>query len=221
MRTQTRSFRRFDPSLLTPSERGVFRRLDTAVKLQDYIDRIPVNFEETGDTCHSPRLVLRERKCHCIEAAFFAAAVFWSHGRPAWAVDLRANPYDWDHVVAVFMEKDRYGAVSKSNHAVLRYRDPVYANPRELIMSYFHEYMDFKGNKTLREWCRPYDLSRLGMDWVVADHGLWKVQNFLDDLPHEKILSGSNARILRKVDRIERRANELVQTAYKPKGKRF
>lgn len=218
---QEKSFRPFDASLLTPSERSVFRRLDSAVKLQDFIDRVPVNFEETGDTCLSPRMILREQRCHCIEAAFLAAAVFWSHGRPAWAVDMRANPYDWDHVIAVFREKGRYGAVSKSNHAVLRYRDPVYANPRELIMSYFHEYMDFRGNKTLREWSRPYDLSRLGMDWVIAEHGLWKVQNFLDALPHERILRGSNARILRRVDPIERSANELVVTAYRSKGKKF
>jgi hypothetical protein len=40
--------------------------------------------------------------------------------------------------------------LSKSNGAWLRYREPVYATLRELAMSYFHEFFDGQGRKTLR-----------------------------------------------------------------------
>ena len=47
---------------------------------------------------------------------------------------------DSDHVVALFKRNGCWGAISKSNHVWLRWRDPVYRSLRELAMSYAHEY---------------------------------------------------------------------------------
>ena len=58
---------------------------------------------------------------------------------------------DSDHVIALFKRGGCWGAISKSNHVWLRWRDPVYQSPRELAMSYFHEYNN-RGRKTLRTY---------------------------------------------------------------------
>ena len=59
---------------LAPHEYELLRSLDTPTKIQDYLDTLPMNWEKSGDTHYSPRLVLRERKAHCIEGALLAAA---------------------------------------------------------------------------------------------------------------------------------------------------
>ncbi|HEU0117150.1 MAG TPA: hypothetical protein VFR09_00840, partial [Alphaproteobacteria bacterium] len=122
-------------------------RLRTPESVQDFINAIPINFEPEGDTCLSVTEVLRQRRAHCIEASFTAACAFWINGRPPILMDLQAKN-DSDHVVALFKQGNCWGAISKSNHVWLRWRDPVYRSLRELAMSYFHEYVS--GNsKTL------------------------------------------------------------------------
>jgi hypothetical protein len=77
-------------NLLTPAVRRVFARLGTPQKIQDYLDRLPVNFEPDGDTVMSPRRMLEAKVAHCAEGALFAAAVLMFHRKPVWLVDLRA-----------------------------------------------------------------------------------------------------------------------------------
>ena len=142
-------------ALLTPTETRVFARLDTPAKIQTFLDRLPANFGLDGDTAMSPRRVLQTRLAHCAEGAVFAAAALAFHGKPAWLVDLRALPSDQDHIVTLFKERGLWGAISKTNHPVLRWRDPIYRSPRELIMSYVHEYCLPGGKKSLLEYSRP------------------------------------------------------------------
>ena len=42
-------------------------------------------------------------------------------------MDIQALPSDQDHIVTLFQERGLWGAISKTNHAVLRWRDPIYA----------------------------------------------------------------------------------------------
>ena len=97
-----------------------------------------MNFEPHGDTLKSPRYVMKEKNAHCLEGAFFAAAVLWYHGEEPLLLDLQSTSEDYDHVVALFKRNGRWGALSKTNHAVLRYREPIYRSADELAMSYFH-----------------------------------------------------------------------------------
>ncbi|MDP3731184.1 MAG: hypothetical protein Q8R34_01670, partial [bacterium] len=122
---------------LTKEEIKLFKKLNSPRKLQDFINAIPANFEKRGETLMSPRRVLRENKAHCLEGAFLVAAVLWFHGEKPLLLDLKTTDCDFDHVVALFRKGGCWGAISKTNHAVLRYREPVYASPRELAMSYF------------------------------------------------------------------------------------
>ena len=89
-------------ALLTPAEHRAFARLDTPQKIQTFIEKLPPNFELKGDTCMSPRRVLKTRTAHCAEAAVLAVAALIYHGKPAWLMDIRALPSDQDHIVTLF-----------------------------------------------------------------------------------------------------------------------
>lgn len=197
---------------LDVQETLLFRRLDTPARIQDYLNSIPSNPEPDGDTCRSPRFVIRTNTAHCIEGAMFAAAVLWYHGRRPLLLDLKANDHDADHVVALFKEEGRWGAISKVNHGVLRYREPVYRDLRELAMSYFHEYFNNDtGKKTLRSFSQAFDLSRFGAAWITAEGDLWEIANSLDESRHEKLLTRGMISRLRKAEPIEIELGKILQ----------
>ena len=174
--------------LLTPAERRLFARLGTPQKIQDFLDHLPVNFEPDGDTVMSPRRMLAAKAAHCAEGALFAAAVMMFHRRPVWLVDLRARPTDHDHVIAVFKEHGRWGAISKTNHSILRWRDPIYKSVRELAVSYSHEYCLPSGQKSLLAFSRPFSLACYKLSrWVTAEDELHWLMEALDNSPHEDV----------------------------------
>ncbi len=193
---------------------SILKKLNTPAKIQDFINKIPINFESDGnETCLSPASVLKKNKCHCIEGALLAAFALRLNkiGKP-FVVDLRGTKNDFDHVIAVFKIDGKWGAISKTNHAALRYREPVYRDIRELVMSYFHEYTDDFGNKTLREYSQPIDLSIFDdTDWVASEDNLWFIHDYIDRVKHYKILNKKQERKLRKADKIEIKAGELIQ----------
>lgn len=140
-----------------------------------------------------------------------AALALHLHGHPPLLLDLESSSCDLDHVVAPFRLHGRWGAISKTNHAVLRYREPVYATIRELVLSYFHEYFDASGRKTLRRYSRPYDLRRCKTDWATSEEDVWEVPGALCDLPHLPILTRPQIAGLRRADLIERKAGDLTE----------
>ena len=197
---------------LTRNELRLLRRLNTPRKVQDYLDAIPINHEPDGDTCLSPRRVMRERRAHCIEGAMFAALAFRVHGERPLILDLESARHDDDHVVALFRQHGCWGAVSKTNHAVLRYREPVYRTIRELVLSYFHEYFDRNGFKTLRYYSRPVDLTRFDRhNWMTNEKDNWFVAQHLVDVDHIPLLTRSQIATLRKAHPIEQQAGEIVE----------
>lgn len=196
----------------TKQEIGTLRRLNTPVKIQDYLETLRTNFEEYGETCMSPRKVLRTRQAHCIEGAMLAAAALEFHGHKPFVMDLRSTSGDFDHVVALFREGGCWGAISKSNHAVLRYREPVYRTLRELALSYFHEYFDDNGRKNLRFYSVAVDLNRFNrFAWRTSEEDLWDVGYGIDKAKHFSILSRQQVKSLRRADPLEIAAGKLVQ----------
>jgi hypothetical protein len=196
--------------------RKKIKKLNSPAKIQDFLSKIKINFENDsrGETCMSPLSVLKTKKAHCIEGAFFAAACIWLNklGKP-FVVDMIGKKGDWDHVIAVFKKHGKFGCISKTNHSVLRYREPVYNSIRELVMSYFHEYTDDKGRgeKTLREYSDAVDLSVFGKDWIVSDENLWHIHDYIDRVKHHKILTKKQIRELRKQEKIEIDAGQMIQ----------
>jgi len=197
----------------TETDRRLFRRLSTPAKIQDFLNAIPINREPEGDTCLSPLRVLRERRAHCIEGAMLAAAIFRYHGEPPLIVDLEAAAWDDDHVIAVFRRHGCWGAISKTNHFSLRYREPVYRTVRELVMSYFHEYTPLDSDKkSLRSYSHPVDLSRFdARGWMTDARDVWYVPEYLVEAKHFPILGRGQIASLRRSDPIEVRAAELLE----------
>ncbi len=194
------------------TEIKVLNKLNTPQKIQDYLNKLPINFEEDGGTARSPRQVLKLRKAHCIEGALLAAVALWYHGQKPLLLDLVTTKNDDDHVVALFKQNGCWGAISKTNHAVLRYREPIYKTVRELAMSYFHEYFKDTGQKTLRKFSRPYDLSKIkNKDWLTSREDLWEINNALDDSFHYDILTPKQIKNLRSAEKIEVEAGKLVE----------
>ncbi len=181
----TPAYRKRLIGMLTPAERRVFARLNTPQKIQTFLDRIPANYGLEGDTAMSPRRMLQSQVAHCSEGAVFAVAALAFHGKPSWLVDMRALPSDSDHIITLFKERGLWGAISKTNHPVLRWRDPVYRSPRELVMSYVHEYCLPGGKKSLLEYSRPYVLTRYApARWLTPIEDLDWLMLALDDAPH-------------------------------------
>jgi hypothetical protein len=192
-------------AVLEPHERRLFERLSSPQKVQTYLDGLPINFELSWETYMSPRRVIREKTAHCFEGALLAAAAIAYHGGRPLLLDFRTLPIDEDHVVTLFQQNGLWGAISKTNHACLRYRDPVYKSVRELAMSFFHEYIWGEGGaKTLREVSKPFSLSRFSPDrWVTAEDDLFWLVEAVDDSPHEKLFPDAQAKFLRKAHYVE------------------
>ncbi len=188
----------------TKKELAMMKRLNTPAKVQDFLNKIPINFEKDGvDKCKSPVMVLRAKSAHCIEAAILGAYILSLHGHQPLLMHLATTDEDKDHVIAPFKMKGLWGALSKGNHAILRYRDPIYKNIRELAMSYFNEYFLESGNKTMRSYSKTLNLNSFGKDWIGHEGDLWDIDDKLDEIKHFAIAPKDVIRKLRKVDPVE------------------
>ncbi len=193
------------PSTLPPSpadawtrgELALLRRLSSPIRIQEWLDGLEYRAELRA-VC--PRNVIAERRAHCYDGALFAAAALRRLGHPPALLDMRAVRDD-DHVLAVFRVDGHYGAVGKSNFAGLRYREPIHRSLRELVLSYFEDYFNADGEKTLREYSgllhlRQFD--RLG--WTFRDDPVQYISDRLDALRHHRVLSPAMERRLCPVD---------------------
>jgi hypothetical protein len=209
---------------LSAAEIKLLNKLSTSIKIQDFLDHFPVNFSKIGESIKSPKWVIEHKSAHCIEAAIFAAAALAYHNQPGLLMDLRASNDDEDHVVALFKQNGLWGALSKTNHAQLRYRDAIYKTPHELALSYFNEYFLFEpyhfakkvgkgklGTKTLREYSKPFDITKFDpATWWAAPSLDWLAEK-LDDSPHLPLIPKSAIKNLRKVSKIEIEAAKLLE----------
>ena len=182
---------------LTSKELATFRRrLDRPAKIQQFLDAIPYNVEAEGETFRSPRRVLQDRTANCIEGAVLAAAALRVQGDPPLIMDLTAV-HDEDHVIAVFRRRGLWGAIGTSKFTGLRYREPVYRTLRELAMSYFEQYFNLAGERTLRGHGRPVNLARFdSLHWMTSDEDLWAIAAHLERIPHIRLLPPGVARRL-------------------------
>jgi hypothetical protein len=208
----------FSESGLNRKEWSSLKKLSSPKKIQDYLNKLPFNFEEKGETYMSVRRVLKSGKAHCFEGALLAAAALWIRGERPLLLDLSTTKKDQDHVVTLFQRSGKWGAISKTNHSVLRYREPVYRDVRELVMSYFHEYFIEDGSKTLRSYSRPFDLSKFGTTWLTDDEDHFDLVNKLDRSPHINILNLAQIKALRKADKTEIAVFDI--TEYKTKDRK-
>ena len=183
---------------LTPQEMSLLKSLNRPEKIQHFLDEQVAYNKEV--TCRSPRRVLRDRVAHCAEGAFLAAAALRANGNAPIIIDL-ITVRDDDHLLTVFQEDGRWGAIGKSNYAGLRYREPVYRTLRELVMSYYEHYFNLDGEKTLRGYSRPVNLTRFdSIHWMTTEEDLWPICEYLCTIPHTRVLTPAIERRRRSED---------------------
>jgi hypothetical protein len=186
----------------TAGELRIYRSFRRPIDIQRFLDdKVAYNKEPGGVTCYAPRTVLKLRLAHCMEGALFAAAALEFLGHAPRIIDLTATR-DSDHVLAVFQENGRWGAIAKSNFAGLRYREPVYWNLRELAMSYFEHYFNLRRERTLRGHSKPVALSRFdALQWRTTEEQVWEIPTHLTEIKHFPLISSD-----KKLTSIDRRS---------------
>ena len=200
------------PAAFDRPEFAPLRKLNTPRKIQDFINGIHSNRERGGDTCTSPLVTLRRGRAHCMEGALVAALALWMHDEPPLILDLRTTDDDVDHLVTLYKRHGMWGGITKTSHAVLRFREPIYRDVRELAASYFHEYFLDSGKKTLRQYSKPFDLRRWKGDWITSESDLWDLEKAIDRSPHFDLLSRAQIAGLRRADPIEIRAGKIRES---------
>jgi len=165
--------------------RRLARKLKTPRQVQAYLHSLPYNRERNGETLSSAETALRRGRLHCFEAAFVAAAVLEHHGYPPLVVSFDSHD-DLDHVIYVFKEKNRWGAVARSRDEGLHGRPARYRSLRDLVWSYYDPYVDKSGK------IKGYQLAHLddcGADWRASKRNVWKAEQYLIDLKHRPLKS--------------------------------
>jgi len=204
-------------SALTSHERQAISRLTTPAKIQAFLDDIPYSSEERY---RSPLTVLRDRCGHCFDGALFAAALLRRLGHAPRILDMLPNKRDDDHVLALFQRDGYWGALAKSNFAGLRFREPVYRTLRELVLSYFEDYYNSAGEKTLRGYTVPLNLAAYDkIHWMTRDDRLDDIGVRLSKIRTVKLLTPRMVAALNRVDERSYQAGMLgVNEAglYKP-----
>lgn len=189
---------------LSPEERHLMDSLTSPVRIQAFLDRIPYSPDEFY---RCPLRVLRDRTAHCFDGALLAAAALRRIGFAPLILDILSNGRDDEHLLALFKIDGCWGAVAKSNFVGLRYREPVYRSLRELVMSYFEQYYNVEGEKTLRGYTGPLNLKRFDrMDWMTSDTHLELIANGTEEVRRSMLIPENMASRLSRVDERSYRA---------------
>jgi hypothetical protein len=201
----------------TKEEISLLKKLDDPDKIQGFLDSIDYNPDYE---CRSPRWVIKKRSAHCFEGALFAAAVLSYHGHKPLLIDMKAWNDD-DHVIAIFKEDGHWGSVAKSNFTSLRFREPVYRSVRELIMSYFDFFFNLNGEKSLRSYSLPLDLSIYNSrKWATTDEDLEYIGDKIESLHHFEVVTPKMIKNLRRASETMLKAGLMGSNEaglYKPK----
>ena len=170
----------------TKEEKVFLKGFKDPWSIQIFLDSIAYN---PAYECRSPRWVIRKRSAHCFEGALFAASALDFLGYKPLIVDMKAYNDD-DHVIAVFREEGYWGAVAKSNFTSLRFREPVYRSLRELVMSYFDFFFNIYGEKSLRSYSLPFNLTLFNKrNWATTDDDLEYIGDKIESLYHFPVVS--------------------------------
>ncbi len=191
----------------SPSERDLLASLDSPARIQAFLDETPYSVDKFY---RCPLRVLRERRAHCFDGALFAAMALRLLGHQPLILELIPNERDDDHLAALFKVHGRWGAIAQSNFRGLRFREPVHASLRELVMTYFEHFFNHVGEKTLRGYRGPVDLKTFDrLEWMGSDLGLEALADGLDRYRVIPILTEGMAADLAPVDARSLRAGML------------
>lgn len=183
---------------VTPAMRRTLAGLGTPRAIQGFLDGLDYS---PDDFYRCPLRVLKEGIGHCFDGAVFAAMALERIGSKPLIIDMIPNKRDDDHVLAVFKIDGCFGAIAKSNFAGLRFREPIHRTLREMVVSYFEQYYNVAGEKTLRGYTVPLNLSVFReRPWMTEDGPLEAIAGRLDQIRRFDLLSRKMTRNLSPVD---------------------
>src|SRR4051812_45448625 len=118
----------------TDREWKIVMKHRTPVQVQRLLRKIPYNREVLASSCSSFRSVLMKNRAHCLEGAIVPATILEQPGSPPLVVSIESQD-KLDHVLFLFKEGGKYGAVARSRDTGLQGRRPVFRSVRDLVMS--------------------------------------------------------------------------------------
>jgi len=140
-------------------------------------------------------------------------------------LNMDAIAEDDDHLLAPYKHDGHWGAVAKSNFIGLRFREPIYRNLRELVMSYFEQFYSVKRIKSLRSYTAPLNLKTFDkLNWMMSDEPLERIGERLDEIRKVPLLTRRMIAGLSLVDERSYKAGLLGANKaglYRPPGKRY
>jgi hypothetical protein len=196
----------------TRAERALVERLRTPRAVQRWLRSLPYNWEKGGETLRSFRSVVRLGTAHCLEGALAAAVILEQHGYPPQLLSFESQD-GLDHVLFVFRERGRWGAVARSRDPGLHGRKPVFRTARALAASYMDAYVDLSGRVTGYAVAHLDELD--GYDWRLSERNVWKVEKWLVDYAHHP-LPMPEPRYQRALERYKRFRARFPDAAVRP-----
>lgn len=183
---------------LNGEEKRLMFRLNSPFQIQIFLDSIPYS-TETEYRC--PLQVLRDRMAHCFDGALFAAAALRQIDFPPLILDMIPDSRDDDHLLALYKVEGHWGAIAKSNFSGLRFREPIFRNLRELVLSYFEQYYNIEREKTLRGYTVPLNLKSFDkIHWMISNAPLERIARRLDEIRRFDLLTPGMIADLSPVD---------------------
>ena len=206
-------------SQLSNQERAFMETLNSPFKIQAFLDEIKY---PSGDENRSPLQVLRDGEAHCLDGGLFAATALQLIGFPPMIIDLQPEPErDDDHVLALYRIDGFWGAVAKSNFNGLRFREAIFCTTRELALSYFEDFFNVLGEKTLRSYSRIIRLESFDhLNWMVNPAGVDAIERYLKRIKTRPLISPDQAQRLSPVSKRSFAAGTLginLHGVYSPK----
>lgn len=204
--------------LLKYGESQLLDALDTPFRIQSFLDEVEYPSGEDNRSCVE---VLRQSKAHCLDGGLFAAMALRRIGFRPRIIDLQPDPgRDDDHVLALYQIDGFWGALAKSNYSGLRFREAIYRTSRELALSYFEDFFNVLGEKTLRTCSRVIHLERFDhLNWMTESSGVDAIEVFLKKVKTYPLITEEQAARLSKVDKRSFEAGTLginFDGAFKP-----
>lgn len=186
--------------MLASQERQLLDSLDSPSKIQSFLDGVEYPSSDENRSCVE---VLRQRKAHCLDGGLFAAMALRRIGYPPRIIDLQPDPgRDDDHVLALFQIDGFWGAVAKSNYNGLRFREAIYRTTRELALSYFEDFFNVLGEKTLRTSSRVIHLDRFDhLNWMTESRGVDAIEIYLKQMKTYPLITKEQAARLSLMDK--------------------
>lgn len=158
------------------------KRYSTPRAVQKFLRTFDYN---PKSTLYSAIKCFQKKEAHCLEAAFLAAAILEQNGYPPLVMSLESKD-GLDHVVFVFKEKGKWGAVGRSRDHGLHGRAPRFRSIKDLAWSYYDPYIDKTGKVTAYQIAHLDDTES---NWRTNHRNVWKAERYLVELKHRRLKS--------------------------------